>query len=160
MKKILISLFSVLILLTACSNPIQDDLLSYINDDITPLADLELEAMNAFDNVTGANYTDDETTYNTLIDEVVPIYSEFIDELETIMPDTDEVSKLHEQYIDAANLQHSAFVNILDALEIGDTELITEANQKLAEARQEIRTYEQNIKKLAEENNVELDMNE
>lgn len=157
MKKILISLFSVLFLLTACGNPVQDDLLSYINDDIQPLADLEIEAMEAYDSVTGANYTDDDTTYNTLVDEVIPKYSELIDELEAIMPETDEVSKLHDQYIDAANIQHSAFVTILDALEKGDTGLITEANEKLAEARKGIRAYQQNLKKLAKENNVELD---
>ncbi|MFO1443664.1 hypothetical protein KDN24_10660 [Bacillus sp. Bva_UNVM-123] len=160
MKKTLISIFFALILLTACGNPIKDDLLSYINDDFTPLAYLELETMNAFDSVTGANYTDDETTYYTLIDEVVPKYSEFIDKLEAIMPDTNEVSKLHEQYIDAANLQHSAFLTILDALEKGDPGLITEANEKLDEARKRIRAYEQNLKKLANENNVEIDMNE
>ncbi|MDZ5471331.1 hypothetical protein SM124_06180 [Bacillus sp. 31A1R] len=158
MKKVLFGLFTCLVILTGCfGNPVQDDLLNYINEEIQPLADLETKAMDAYDSVTGANYTDDQTTYNTIKDEVVPTYRDFIDKLEAIKPETEEVSKLHEQYIDAANMQHSAFIIILDALEKADTGLITEANDKLAEARKGIRSYQKDLEKLAEENNVEFE---
>jgi len=148
----------LLLLLAGCGkDPVQEDLLNYVNEDLPAVAELETDAMNAYDSVTGSNYTDDLTTYNTIVEEVIPTYNEFIKELEAISVETDEVSKVHEQYIDVANLQSSAFVNITDALKKGDMGLIADANDQLTEARKGMREYKSDLKKLAKEHDVTLE---
>lgn len=158
MKKIIFLATTLLLLLAGCGNdPVQEDLINYVNEDLPAVAKLEKDAMDAYDSVTGSNYTDDLTTYNTIIEEVIPTYNEFIKELEAISVETDAVSKIHEQYIDVANLQSSAFVNITDALEKGDMGLIADANDQLTDARKGMREYQSDLKKLAKDHDVTFD---
>lgn len=147
-------------LVTGCLNdPVQDDLITYINDDIPTVFELELKAVGTYDSVTGPNYTDDIVLYEALVNEIIPTYNEFVRELEAISIDTDEVREIHEGYIKGANLQYNAFVRMVTALEQQDRQLIEEANSMLDEARKLMRDYQVNIKNLAEEHNVELTEN-
>ena len=70
--------------LSSCSNEISDDLLDYINKYIPKIADKEAKALDLYESVRGENYTDDETMYYTIKNEVIPAYRDFIDELEPI----------------------------------------------------------------------------
>ncbi|MDT2047109.1 hypothetical protein CHN50_01640 [Priestia aryabhattai] len=162
MKKKLLLLFTpLLLLLSACLNdPVQDDLLNYSNNEIPKVSEIEIQAVEAYDSVSGANYTDDFTMYNTLVDDVIPQYREFIEELEKIEVETDELRALHEDYIKAANTQYNAFAKIVSALEKQDPELIVEANVMLDEARKGMRQYASDIKKLAKEHKVTFEKEE
>ncbi|SFB19836.1 MULTISPECIES: hypothetical protein [unclassified Bacillus (in: firmicutes)] len=158
MKKSFMIISALLLLLTGCgTTDLQEELVSYINDEMPKLGEKEEAVLSAYDSVTGANYTDDPTTYAVLKDEVIPQYTDFIDDLESVKIDSDELSALHEDYIAAANLQHSAFVLILEAIENQDLAQITEANEMLAEARKAMRKYQQDVEKLCEENDVTLE---
>jgi hypothetical protein len=95
--------------------------------------------------------------YYTIFDEVIPKYGDFIDDLENIEVKTDELNEIHELYIEAANLQNSAFLTIITALEEQDSEKINEANGKLTDARKMIRDYQKKLAALAEENDVEIE---
>lgn len=151
-------MFLFLFILTGCfSDPVQDDLLNYVNEELPRASQLEAEAVSAYQSVTGANYTDDYTLYDVLSLEVIPTYNEFIKELESIHMETDEVNELHEEYIEAANIQYNAFVKTLTAIENQDRQIIEEANSMLEEARSKIRNYNTELKKLAKEHNVELE---
>jgi Tfp pilus assembly protein PilP len=52
----------ILLLLSGCGDPVQDDLLKYVNEDLKELAVLEEDAIAEYDSVTGDNYVDDYTT--------------------------------------------------------------------------------------------------
>lgn len=159
-KLIFVPLFLFAILLTGCSNdPVQDDLLNYINKEIDVVADLENKAVSKYESVTGVNYTNDQTLYDALLGEILPTYQDFLKKLEAISLETDEVKKIHEKYIEAANLQYDAFVKILSALQKQDITIIEEANGMLADARKMLRDYQEDIKKLAKEHDVELKKN-
>jgi hypothetical protein len=156
-KYLFVPTLLLLFLLAGCfSNPVQDDLLVYVNEDLVKVTELEEHAVSSYESVTGVNYTDDFTLYDALINEVIPTYQEFTKELEAIEVETDEVREIHEDYIEAANLQYNAFVKILTALENQDRQLIEEANGMLDEARKMFRDFQYDAKKLAEEHNVEL----
>jgi hypothetical protein len=73
--------------------------------------------------------------------------------------ETDELRKIHEDYIEAANIQASAFLTIVTALENQDSGLINEANEKLNTARKMMRDYQNDVKKLAKEHDVKLEKN-
>jgi hypothetical protein len=158
LKKIL--LFTALLftfILSGCfGDPVQDDLLKYLNEDLAEITPLETEAISAYESVTGTNFTSDAELYDTLTFEVVPTYQEFADELESIKVETDELREVHEGYIEGVNLQYNAFIKIVTALEELDRSKIEEANAMLDDARKLMRDFNHNIEKLAEEHNVEL----
>jgi aspartate-semialdehyde dehydrogenase len=159
MKKRLFALFiPILLLLSGCSgDPVQDDLLNYVNKEIKNAGKLEAAAVSAYDGVSGANYQDDQTMYDALINDVIPNYSEFMKELEAVTIETDEVRAIHEIYLEGANIQFNAFAKIKQALEEQDANLIQEANDMLADARKHIRDYQTELDKLAKEHDVEIE---
>ena len=142
--------------LSGCSDPVKDDLLNYINEDLKELGVLEEEALAEYASVTGDNYVDDLTTYTHIEEVVIPLYSDFLEQLEEIDPETGEVKEVHEQYIKAGNPQNNAFIKILAALEEQNYDLVAEANEMLAEGRTEIRSFKKDLGKLAKEHNVKL----
>lgn len=156
LKKLLVMLGVVLVLLVGCSDPVKEELLTYINDDMSALAELEMEAVSKYDSVTGANYTDDYEVYMALTEEIVPNYLSFIDGLEAIRPEAEEIRSIHENYIEAANIQHGAFTKLIFAIENQDTSEINKVNEMLATAHKMMREYEYDINKLAEEYDVEI----
>ncbi|TYR80771.1 hypothetical protein FZC66_10430 [Priestia megaterium] len=157
MKKRIALLIPLLFLLSACFNdPIQDDLIDYSNNDLSKASELEARAIEAYDSVSGDNYTDDAAMYTAMVNEVIPQYRKFIDELEEIKVETDELRDIHEGYIKAANTQYNAFVKIVSALDKRDRTLIVEANEMLDEARKGIRQYLTDIERLAKEHDVEF----
>lgn len=155
--KIFISMIITLALLTACgSDPVKEDLINYINNTMKPMSQSETEIMNNYGSVTGDKYKDDETTYKAISEKVVPQYRDFIAKLEAVKPNTKEVQDLHETYISASNKQFNAMVQFMAALEQQDTNLITQANDKLTEGRKEIRDFQSKLEQLAANHKVEL----
>jgi hypothetical protein len=144
-------------ILSGCGNdPVQEDLLEYLNEELPAISDIELDAVNAYQSVTGVNYQDDYIMYDTLVYDVVPTYQQFLDELEAIELETEELREIHETYIDGANLQYNAFVRIITALEEQDFGKIEEANEMLNDARKQMRDFNNQIVQIAEEHSVEL----
>jgi len=148
--------FGLFLVLAGCGNQVQDDLLNYINNDMSSIVDLETKAITEYESVTGDNYTNDEDMYIHLLDVVLPAYQTLIEEAEAIDPDTPEVIQVHELYLEATNTQYNAIVKVLAAIETQDYDLISDANQMLSEGRSEMRNFLNTVQQLAEENNVEI----
>jgi DNA repair ATPase RecN len=158
-KYVLVSFLLLLFLLSGCGDPVQDDLLDYVNEKMPSLGKEEVMIIGKYEKVTGANYTDDQTLYDALKVEIIPAYNEYIEDLESVKIETDELRKIHEDYIEAANIQASAFLTIVTALENQDSGLINDANQKLNTARKMMRDYKNDVEKLAKEHDVKLEKN-
>lgn len=129
-------------------DPVAEDIAAYrakVNEFVT----LEVEAGTAFESVTGANAKDDEELVKTMVDTVIPKYREFIDRLEAVQPQTEEVRALHEKYVAAANKQFTAFSQMTSIPSIMVN--IGAINQSLAEARAEIRAFLDELEKLEAE---------
>jgi hypothetical protein len=152
-----IVVFGCFLLLAGCGGPIQSDILNYVNEELKTAHDLEEKAVSAYKSVAGANYTDDQTMHDALVNEVIPNYTEFINELENVTIETDELKEIHEIYLKGANLQFNGFEKIVEAIEKQDSGLIEEANQLLEEGRLQIEDYNTKLDELAEENNVEVE---
>lgn len=157
-KGVYIMLAALCIGLMGCSNPVKDELLTYINKDLSKLGNMEDTAIKAFESVTGENYTDDTRLYNALTETVIPSYAELTTELEALSAKlkTAEVRKLHEKYIEGANLQNSAFVTFKVALEEGDSNKVLAANDKLTQGRKMIREFTAELKDLCDKNGIQL----
>jgi hypothetical protein len=158
-KYIAASFLLMLFLLSGCGDPVQDDLLDYVNEKMPALGKEETKILGKYEDVTGSNYTDDQTLYDALKVEIIPAYNQYIEDLESVKIETEELRKIHEDYIEAANIQASAFLTVITALENQDSGLINEANQKLNTARKMMRDYQNAVKKLAKEHDVKLEKN-
>lgn len=125
-------------------------------EEIILLAPEENRIIGLYESVTGANYSNDEVLYNTLFDEIVPSYRQFVVELESIMPKNTRIRELHELYIDAANIQYNSFTLMLSALEEQDMDKVTQANQGLDEARALLRDWLYEVEAVSVETGVSL----
>ncbi|NHC40247.1 hypothetical protein G6549_09705 [Bacillus sp. MM2020_1] len=156
-RRLFVLIIPLILMLSGCSgDPVQDDLLNYVNKEMKEVGKSESTAVSAYEGVSGTNYQDDQTMYDTLMKDVIPNYSEFVKELESVKIETDEVREIHEIYIEGANIQFNAFAKIKQALENQDADLIQEANDMLSDARTHIRDYQTKLNKLAKEHDVEI----
>ncbi|KEZ47359.1 hypothetical protein [Metabacillus indicus] len=145
-------------MLAGCSaDPVQEELLTYVNDVLPEVTEKEVAAITAYDSVSGDNYTSDDVMYSVMVDEVSPVYNSFIADLEEVEIESKELKELHEHYIEAANIQHAGFILIIAGLEQQDRGKIIEANEKLAAARKMLREYTADLEALAEKHDVTLE---
>lgn len=149
-------IFALLFLVGCGQDPVQKDLIDYMNNKLAPLAETEAQIADSYDSVIGENYTSDEETYKVLTEDVMPKYRDFVLKLEEIQPQTQEVREVHELYVTAVNKQYNAIVQMIAAIEHQDTNLVVEANQKLDEGRKGIRDFHAKLQVLAAKHNVEI----
>ena len=119
------------------SQNVQDELLNYINKGLPKVGELEQKALDSYASVTGTNYKDDNTTYNTMVNTVIPTYSSMIKKLKALSTSlkTTEVQTFNELYLVAAKIQLSGFNIFVEGLEKGDISIVQLANKKLERAR-------------------------
>jgi hypothetical protein len=157
-KRVLaVAVIGFFLVLAGCGGPVQDDILNYINEELKTAQELEDKAVSAYEGVAGANYKDDQTMYDALVNVVVPNYTDLITVLEDIPIETDELQEIHDIYLSGAKVQLSAFEKIIEALEKQDSNLIEEANQLLEVGRLQIEDYNDKLDELAKEHNVEIE---
>ncbi len=150
----LLIIISLLININCNKDPIQADLLDYINKDLKELAELESAAVDAYGGSTGDNYTSDEELYQTLNTTVIPKYKEFNSRLEKVSIATSEVKDVHEKYISASNKQYQAFLKLQIAIEKQDKNLVLESNALLDSARKDLRDWKFELNELCKSHDV------
>lgn len=153
-------LLSCILFLQCAEDPVQNDLLNYINVELPKVAQLETDAINAYSSVTGSNYTDDKTTYDKITNVVLPKYTEFNKKLKTIKPATSEVKKIHAEYVKAAGDQLEAFKYIVDAIKRNNSAEITKANKDMELGRNLIAKWKSDLLETCKKHNVVLNGNE
>ncbi len=139
LRKQIFLLFALcVVILSGCfDDPIQDELLLYLNSDLTTAHKLEKEAVSAYEGVTGANFSNDQELYDTLINEVIPNYEKFLDELNSVKIENEALKEIHDIYIEGAQIQYEAFTIIIKALETQDQNAKT-MFQSMAQSQQTI----------------------
>jgi hypothetical protein len=147
----------LIISLSACAgDPVQKDLMNFLNVEVEPFMALEAEALDAWNANTGNNYKDDPTLYSALNETVIPKYGEFISKLEAIKPETPEVQKIQGILLEAAKLQYEGFKICKEAIDKQDPDLINTSNEKLASAEAKQQEYFAALKELGEKHNVNV----
>jgi len=160
MKKFMSTILAVLIcstVLIGCgkSDPIQEDLINYINVEIPTIVDTENKVRTEYSASTGTNYIDDASLGAKLKDVVIPTSNELVTKAKAIVPKTDEVAKLHNKYIALVTEQHEAFNLFLKAVQTSDAALVTTANEKLKNTEKVAEEYLSELTALKEEHEVE-----
>jgi hypothetical protein len=142
-RAILIVSMAVIFLLGGCAinrgitSRVTVDLVNYINQGVLMIAELEQKSLERYASVTGENYTDDQKIYNELKDFIIPTYQRFADGLKAISPEDSEIQRIHNIYINAADLMSEGFKNKLIGIELNNEAIIIQANENIEKARDE-----------------------
>ncbi len=143
--------------LAACSDPVQKDLINYYNTDLPKITQLEEDAMAAYAGIAGPNYQNDSVMYVVLKETVIPKYSEFYDGLQAIKPSTEEVQKMHGEYIEAAKDQLEAFKLIVEAIDKQDEEVIKVANGDFEKAKIALDEWKAEFEEIRKKHNIVME---
>jgi len=132
-KVIIILLF--FLFLTGCTSSSKEDMLNYINVEITSISNIEQNALFEFE----AALSKEDYTYKDLYDildnKVIPTYSSFVEKLNKIAPKTEEVRRIHSFYIEGANLQLSALKTLAEGIAEKNNDKIESSYKLLNEAK-------------------------
>lgn len=126
------------------------ELAQYVNQDILNISELEQKPLQAYALVTGHNYTSDKNVYDTLKQDVMPVYKRFLTNLRDISPKEVEVKKLHKFYLRGAELIYGGFKTKMLGLETNDAFVIRAANKKIEKGRLETERWRRELILLAE----------
>jgi hypothetical protein len=156
--KSLVFLFVGIVLFSQCStDPVQKDLLNYVNVELPKLAPLESESINAFGKVVGQNYTTDSALYAIVKNAVIPKYSDFTSKLQAVTPATDEVKAIHKEYVEAAQDQLEGFKYIVDAIDKQNGDEILKAKSDIDKAGSLIDQWKKDLMEDCKKHNVVLE---
>lgn len=146
-------LFAVLMCLwsIACAaGAVEKDLVNYINQDIMGVVEVEQAALARYSAVSGQNYVSDQVLYNTLKREVIPTFSDFVDVLHRIEPETEVVKQLHAKFVNGATYRLRGFQTIMGGLRAQDAQVIRAANGLLDEGALEMEKWRTELHQLYE----------
>ena len=138
-------------------DPVGLDLVTYINQGILNIAQLENRALESYAAVTGENYTSEDRVYWALKDDVIPNYRLFLDLLREIEPETDEVRRVHGTYVRGAEYLYRGFRTKMLALERNDRYVMRAANAEIERGRMETEKWRQELVYLREGHGVILE---
>jgi LysM repeat protein len=111
------------------------------------LSGQELDILTRYDSVTGQNFTDDLTMFNTLMD-LLPDLQNFISTIEAIRPTDSKLAALHKTYVEGWNLQAKGMTLAAAALQQQDISKLAEANDYLAQGRSLLASFAQEFASL------------
>ena len=135
MKKFSVLIITSLIIFS-CSDPLKIDLQNYTRQ-LRPLAELEENAINRWNSVSGKNFVNDGYMYQALDSYIIDTYSQFVEKVKTIKTQTNELKELNDKYVKAAEKQLSAFKMMKAGLEKRNGDLMNKSYQLLKEGRED-----------------------
>lgn len=160
MKKVMAILSTVLISVTvlagcAKADPVQDDLINYINNQLPALVELEKKVTTEYAASTGTNFIDDATLAARLKNVVIPASDALLTKAKAIAPATEEVRKVHSKYIASITEQSEAFNLLLQACQKHDEAMVKTVNEKLTHSETVSNEYLADLTALKKAHKVE-----
>ncbi|MGD9159295.1 MAG: hypothetical protein PVG39_12860 [Desulfobacteraceae bacterium] len=136
------------------AGPAANDIVTYINQGIFSIRELEIKSLESYASVTGENATTDKKLFKTLTDFVVPTYKRFVTGLKNIPVENQEVRQVHAIYIKAAESNLEGFQTIMIGSEKSDVTIIKQGNKKLEEGRAGIEKWNAELNELCKKNGI------
>lgn len=138
------------------SGPAANDIVTYVNQGLIAIAELEQKSLDSYASITGKNATTDLKLLDTLRDFIVPTYKRFLTGLRAIKPETQEVRKVHSIYVKAAESTLEGFQTLMIGLENNDQKIIQQGNKKLEEGRLGIEQWRIELTELSKTQGAEI----
>lgn len=148
----------IIVLFSGCTSPVRDDLFNYINVKLPPITPLQESALKEYNEITSEENYSSEVLYNSLKDNIIPKYSEFVSNLQDITLSTKKVEELHSLYLKGAEKQLESFIRFKEGIEQGNNEMRAQGNDILQEAKDYMDQYRTKLIKLADEHNLKYEL--
>lgn len=163
MKKIVkyiimsLSVVGLVASLTACgkSDPVKDDLYTYL-EQMEEIQALQQQAINEYNSYVNDSESDSQELYAALNDSIIPTYETYIEQLNAVAPETEEVQNVKAICVDGANKQLEALNKVLKAIEACDTNMLLEADALIADSESIFADYENQLSTLASGHEISL----
>lgn len=162
MKKGLATIAILLIsvtMLIGCgkTDPVQEDLINYINNQMPTLLELQDKVSKEYE-VSVEKNVDDAAGAVKLKDVIIPASNELLTKAKAIVPATEEVRKVHSEYIEVITQQDESFRLLLQVFEAGknnDLTLMDTLSEKLKTISEKPNNYSTDLEAMKKEHNVE-----
>lgn len=143
--------------LTACgkSDPVKDDLYTYL-EQMEEIQTLQQQAINEYNSYVNNSESDSQELYNALNDSIIPTYESYIEQLNAVAPETEEVQNVKAICVEGANKQLEALNKVLEAIGACDTNMLLEADTLIADSESIFADYENQLSTLASEHEISL----
>jgi len=142
----------------ACaSDPVQEDLIDYINNQVPKFAAVASEIVNDHNAVSGKNFQDDAALYKALQGKILPECRKMEIILKEVSPKTPEIRKLHALYVEAYQHEYRGFLLIKTAIEKRDSGIIPTANVEFKKMKQLQQKWREQLDRLNKKHNIDLE---
>lgn len=158
MKKFLaltLALVMSLSLLTACSDPIADELTNFVNVDMVAINE-NYEAIKA-EAATWSNLETIEQLVASTTDTLLPLVNDSLAKLDAIVLETEEVGALKGKFVAVMQAYKEGFELILQAAQNNDEAIMQQGNDKIAEGIALVDEYNAAMEALAEEHGLTIE---
>jgi hypothetical protein len=136
------TIFLGFFLFNSCATEqVAENVVTYTNQGLLNIAELERKALENYASVIGENYTNDERLYEELKNNVVPLYSRFVNGLRNINPDEEEIKRVHRIYLYGADLLLDGFKTMMLGIETNNKMVIEQANEKIIKGSEEVNRW-------------------
>ncbi len=156
-KKIMATISTLLILtavLTGCGDPVADDMIDYVNNQMKPLAELQSKVAKEFSTATEDENATNEMISAKLKDGIIPVCDELIKKTKAVVPKTEEVSKIHSKYTELVTKQREAMALFLEAFQKNDESLMNTAGEKMEQVGKLSTEYSADVEALKKEHDI------
>ncbi|ADC49952.1 hypothetical protein BpOF4_09485 [Alkalihalophilus pseudofirmus OF4] len=154
MRKIIISL--ILAMLAGCGNSTtQEALITYTNEDLIPLIEIEDEATSRFNSI-GQSFTNDYDLAQRIEEEVIPLYEELVKGLNNVNVQNEEIEEAHQIFLEGSMLQLEGMTKIVEAIQSNDQQMAEEAHRLLEQGEVLVTQFSNELSELYETYDVEI----
>jgi len=143
--------------LTGCgkADPVQEDLINYLNNQLPPLTDLAVKVTSEFEAAAVDNNATDATFAAKLKDVIIPASDNLLTKTKAVVPATEKLLKVHSKYIALVTEQHEAYALYLKAAQKNDDATSNTANEKMEHSIKVTDEFLADLETLKKEHKVE-----
>lgn len=120
----------------------------YVNQDILMIAELEQKTLERYASVTGENYTSDEAVAEELETFIIPYYGRFVDRLHRIRPESEELRRIHREYVLGAESILTGFRTKLTGIRSGEPLVVRTADREIEKGQERTMLWRKGLEEL------------
>jgi prophage DNA circulation protein len=117
---------------------------------------VQQQAINEYNSYVNDSESDSQELLTALNSSVIPTYESYLEQLNTVAPETEEVQNVKAICVEGANKQLEALNKVVEAIQACDTGMLTEADTLIAESESIFSEYENALSVLASDHEISL----
>lgn len=135
---------------------LRDEVVTFVNEDLASISAERDEAVAVYNNYFTSDNKEPDVFLDSLNNDAIPKMQSFIDDLNAIETESDEVTNLKNLYLQGSQKQLDAMNKVAQAITEENTDYLSEADDDIAESKSYFTQYESALKLLAIDCNITI----